>query len=158
MLLVLSSSLSSPTVLAATGAACVVVVVLVAGVGSSRCCWCRGRGCGPCCQCWQQQVLLVSSSSSSLLAVCGRRDSPWEIDCQVSISHGMFRCRVEPRPRPRLTASQISSPSRGPSEPFLTASHGSGYRGSAWLGLRLQAELFTSLARLLHHYGSMGCR
>jgi len=60
-------------------------------------------------------------------------DSPWEIDHHVSMSHRMFRYR--------LTASQISSPSHGPSEPFLMASHGSGYHGLAWLGLaRLAAS------------------
>ncbi len=41
------------------------------------------------------------------------------------------------------------SPSHGPFEPFLTASYGLGYPGSARLGLRLQAELFTSLTRAL---------
>ena len=44
-----------------------------------------------------------------------------------------------------LRLHQVTSLSRGPFEPFLTASYGSGYPGSAWLGLRLQAELFTSL-------------
>jgi len=148
---------------AAAAAAGVVVVVLVAGVGSCSCCWCR-RG-GPCRRRWQQQMLLVSSSWSLLpaLAAAGAAgivvlvlvaggvvdgvvdDSPWEIDHHVSMSHGMFRYR--------LMASQISSPSRGPSEPFLTASHGSGYHSSAWLGLRLQAEPFTSLFT-----GILGCR
>jgi len=48
----------------------------------------------------------------------------------------------------QVTASHVSSPSCGLSEPFPTASDGSGYCGLAPLGLRLQAELFTSLIRL----------
>jgi len=59
----------------------------------------------------------------------------------VSISHGKFGCQAKPRAGPRLTASQYLEPKPW----FLTASHGLGYRGLAWLGLRLQAEPFTSL-------------
>ena len=44
----------------------------------------------------------------------------------------------------------VLSPSRGLCEPFPTASDGSGYRGSAGLGLRLQAEPFTSLVAFIN--------
>jgi hypothetical protein len=44
-----------------------------------------------------------------------------------------------------LWLRDVLSLSRELSEPFLTASHGLGYPGSAGVGLRLQAELLTSL-------------
>ena len=56
-----------------------------------------------------------------------------------------FLSHLKPRPKPRLTASKILSPGRGPFKLLSRLSTAYSYPISAQLGLWLQAEPLTSL-------------